>query len=176
MKKTLLATAALLVAVPTALVAQPMHGGHHGQHGPQGDMTRADVEARTAEHFSHLDENGDGLVTTAEMEAMHAKRMERMAERRAERRAERQERAGERGKHRMERTAERRAERHARRFAAMDANSDGAVSLAELQAKAFERFDKADADGNGVVTEAERKAHRDAMREQRAERRQQRGN
>jgi hypothetical protein len=41
-----------------------------------------------------------------------------------------------------------------------DANGDGAISQAEFQAAAVQRFDRADADNNGTVTREERKATR----------------
>ena len=52
-----------------------------------------------------------------------------------------------------------------------DANSDGTLTQGEFTAAALARFDAADADNNGTVTAAERKARRDATR---AERRAQR--
>ena len=47
-----------------------------------------------------------------------------------------------------------------------DTNGDGAISQAEFTAAALKRFDASDADRNGTVTDAERKAAREAMRAQ----------
>ncbi|WP_265587868.1 EF-hand domain-containing protein [Sphingomicrobium arenosum] len=157
------AAAAGLVAIP-ALAAQP-HGGPGMRH-VEGDITLADVEARSAEHFAKLDADGNGLVTSAEMDAAR--------EARHERRAERMEQRGERAKQHMERRGEHRGQRHEQRFARMDGNGDGALSLAEFQARPLAMFERADADKNGILTEAERAAARDTVRERRHERRQQR--
>ena len=45
-------------------------------------------------------------------------------------------------------------------------DGDGAISQAEFTAGALKMFDAADADRNGTVTQAERKAAHDAMRAQ----------
>ena len=50
-------------------------------------------------------------------------------------------------------------------------NGDGRLTLQEFQAHALARFDRADADSDGTVTQAERKAAREARRAQMAERR-----
>ncbi len=49
-------------------------------------------------------------------------------------------------------------------FAAMDANHDGKVTLAEATAKPLAMFDKADANHDGIVTPEERRAAWGAMR------------
>ena len=49
-------------------------------------------------------------------------------------------------------------------FAAMDANKDGKVTLAEATAKPLAMFDKADTNHDGRVTPEERQAARQAMR------------
>lgn len=49
--------------------------------------TRAEVQARVAEHFKKLDANSDGYVTKDEADASHAKMREAFAEKRGERRA-----------------------------------------------------------------------------------------
>tara|TARA_Y100000815_G_C13046157_1_gene388768 strand:+ start:98 stop:328 length:231 start_codon:yes stop_codon:yes gene_type:complete len=56
-------------------------------------------------------------------------------------------------------------------MAKADTNGDGRLTLQEFQAHALARFDRADADSDGTVTQAERKAAREAMRAQMAERR-----
>lgn len=47
------------------------------------------------------------------------------------------------------------AERRAAMFAELDTDSDGKVTLAELNAQTAARFAKADTDGNGMLSEAE---------------------
>lgn len=48
-----------------------------------------------------------------------------------------------------------------------DSNGDKAITLGEFQAEATARFNSSDTDGNGYLTEAERDAARDALRETR---------
>lgn len=167
MNKFFLGTAALALALPAAALAAQDHDAHGARAGKV--VTLADHEAKVAEHFAKLDANKDGLVTQDEMKAMHEQRMEkrkehrgeRMAERRAkmeermksatpeerakfeERRAKRQEMRGER--------KEMRGERHAEMWAKADTNGDGALSLAEMQAQARERFTRMDKNGNGQI-------------------------
>lgn len=50
--------------------------------------TRAEVQARVAEHFRKLDANGDGYVTKDEADAARSKMREAFAEKREDRRAE----------------------------------------------------------------------------------------
>ena len=57
------------------------------------------------------------------------------------------------------------------RFAKMDANGDGVLSEADREAKAKEHFAKMDTNGDGTVSEAEFLAVREARMEQRQERR-----
>ncbi len=54
----------------------------------------------------------------------------------------------------------RRQRRGKRRFKKADANGDGAISQDEVSAEIWERLSKADADGEGSVTKEERKAAR----------------
>ncbi len=53
-----------------------------------------------------------------------------------------------------------------RGFDKLDANSDGSITRAEVDAQAAERFAKVDADRDGFLTQAEMSAHHDAMRAQ----------
>ena len=53
-----------------------------------------------------------------------------------------------------------------RGFDKLDANSDGSVTRAEIDAQAAERFAKIDANRDGFVTQAEMTAHHEAMRAQ----------
>lgn len=53
-------------------------------------------------------------------------------------------------------------------FDKLDANKDGSITRAEIDAQAAERFARIDADRDGFVTQAEMKTHHDAMRAQMA--------
>ncbi|WP_284124124.1 EF-hand domain-containing protein [Parerythrobacter aestuarii] len=56
-------------------------------------------------------------------------------------------------------------------FAKMDANGDGVLSEADREAKMAERFAQMDTDGDGVLSRTEFAAAHEAMRDKRAERR-----
>lgn len=59
------------------------------------------------------------------------------------------------------------ADHHGQKGPRHDANGDGIVTTAEVEAHLTQMFAKVDADGNGIITKDEAKAHRDAMRAQR---------
>ncbi len=172
MKKTfILALAAAGMTVGGAAVAQDQMRG--------AEMTRADVETRTAARFARMDVNGDGMLNTADREARALERFneadangdgaltfEEMQAAREARQANRQERRAERGGERAER-GERRGGRHGRRggnrgqmMERADTNGDGSVSQAEFTAAALARFDSVDANNDGTVTAEERQAQR----------------
>lgn len=154
--------------------------------------TRAAVEARVEARFARADADRDGYVTQdearARAEARRGVRMERRGERRAGlfdrldadhdgaiSRAEFEAGAGMRGERRAMR-GERRGPRFAQRrgammggfgaraFAAMDANKDGRVALAEARSAALARFDRVDLDRDGTIGPEERNAAREAFR------------
>lgn len=80
---------------------------------PRADMTRAQVEQRTAEAFDRMDANKDGVLNQADREAHKAQRQER------------------------------RAERLKARFDQFDADKNGSISRTEFEAghdKAREKF------------------------------------
>ena len=72
--------------------------------------TRADVQARVAEHFAKVDANRDGFITKAEADAQMTQARAKFAERRAERRDDRRE----------------------HRFEQLDTNNDGSLNRAEF--------------------------------------------
>ncbi len=153
-----------------------------------GVLNKDDREARKAERFAAIDVNNDGEITQAEMQAHREKR-------KSERQAKRDERwasadtdnsgglseeeltalhEGRRGGDRGGKWGKRgHRGQHGRMGMHMmkqaDTNGDNAISQAEFQTAALARFDKADADSNGVVTKEERRAAWKAMREKRSE-------
>ena len=152
---------------------------------PQTDMTRAGVQERTQKAFERMDANKDGKIDTADREARRKAMFDRMdADKNGQISSaefsamhanhQRGDRAGagkqgEHAGHKMGMRGQREAGKGMGRTA--DANNDGAITLAEMQAAALARFDRADADKNGTVTSAERKAQRDQMRQQMQQRR-----
>jgi EF hand len=56
------------------------------------------------------------------------------------------------------------------RFAKLDADGNGSVTRAEIDARTADRFAKLDGDRDGFVTKAEMTAHHEAMKAKRAER------
>lgn len=116
----------------------------------------AAMQARRAERagdrFAKLDANGDGSISRAEFDAGHAARPDRGP--RAARAGDREGRRG--GAH------------HAMRG---QGRERGPVVIAEASAKLGERFDKMDADRDGVISADERRAAMSAQRADRQERR-----
>lgn len=168
------ALAATGIAIAAPAIAQGMG---------KADMTRAQVEAKAGERFAKMDANGDGVINAADREARRAKAFEKLdtdnngSISKAEfdaRHAARAERGGKRAGHagmqdgkRGHRMGGRGKVGGGMAMAKMaDTNGDNAISRAEFTAAALKRFDRADADGNGTVTQAERKAAHEAMRAQ----------
>ena len=185
-KLTLSIGAALLVTTGVA-VAAPQIAGHM-----QADMTRAQVQAKAADHFAKMDANGDGKLDAADRAARQAKVFDRIdadhdgaisRDEFAAKRAGRGERAGgdhagmaamdhgqADGQHRMtgHRMGGHRMAGHrmgGRMMARMaDANNDGAITQAEFSAAALKHFDTVDGDHDGTLTAAERQAAHAAMK------------
>lgn len=123
MRKLLIGAAALAVVTPA--IAQVATQAPAPQVQREAKVhTRADVQAKVAEHFARLDTNRDGFVTKAEAEAARAQFAERIRERSGERRE--------------------------KAFDRIDANNDGAISKAEWDARSTERAQRVAArDRNG---------------------------
>jgi hypothetical protein len=149
---------------------------------PEQAMTRTAVEQRTDQAFARLDANRDGKLDQADREARQKVRFDRIdanhdgavtyAEFTAARgnfEQARKDRLARRGDDAGRHHAGRGGHRFALgRFAARtaDADKDGAVTKAEFQTAALQRFDRADANHDGTVTPDEAKAARDNMRRQ----------
>jgi hypothetical protein len=147
--------------------------------GRTADMSRTQLVSRLDAQFATLDANRDGFLSDAERSAVRDARIEKrfaqldtdrngsvtlaemkaQGDRRGEASAERSGRRGHHGKHPGMRAGGR---GHGGMH--LDANKDGRISKAEFQAPALERFDRMDADRNGVVTTAEHQAARAAMK------------
>ncbi|MDM7956914.1 EF-hand domain-containing protein [Blastomonas sp.] len=198
MKKTLIAGAALAAMLTGSMaIAQPGGGKMRGPDANQdgviteaevrgharerfakmdvnndGKIDKADREARQAERFKKLDTDGNGQISQAEMtaarEAREAKRGERMAQRGTEAKPG-ETRGGPGGKWRGKRGGG--GEGMQRGMMRMDTNKDGAISLAEFEAAAVERFKRQDTNNDGQVTKAERDAAREAMKQRWQEKR-----
>ena len=174
---SLLAGAAAL-AVSGAALAQ-------GAPAPAQDLTRSAAQERAAKAFERIDANEDGKLDTADREARQKARFDRIdadsdgsvsfaefSATHAKPEGERAKRGGRNG-HRMGMRGMRGGHLMGMRGNA-DANGDGTLTQSEFTAAALARFDAADADNDGSVTAAERKAQRDAARAERRERRAQR--
>ena len=137
MKKLLIGGAALALAVPALAQVAPTPAPQM-QHAMKV-QTRAEVQAKVAEHFARVDTNRDGFVTKAEADAaMQAFR----------------------GKH-----GEKRAEWRGQAFERLDTNRDGAITRAEwdaAQAQRQQRVAARDQNGDGHP-DAKRFGHRGMM-------------
>ena len=137
MKKLLIGGAAFALAVPALAQVAPAPPPQM-QHAMKV-QTRAEVQAKVAEHFARVDTNRDGFVTKAEAEAaMQAFR-------------------GKRG--------EKRAEWRGQAFERLDTNRDGAITRAEwdaAQAQRQQRVAARDQNGDGHP-DAKRFGHRGMM-------------
>ena len=164
---SLIAGAVVLTASGVALA--------QGLQSPAPDLTRAAAQQRATEAFARMDANGDGRIDATDRDARQKARFDRIdadkngALSLAEFTAARSDRDGDRAGR-----GDRGPRRHMRGGLAgppmgpngiIDANQDGTLTQAEFTAAALARFDAADADSNGTVTAAERKAQRDTMRE-----------
>lgn len=193
MKKTLIAGAALAAMLTGSMaLAQPAPGQKRGPDANQdgvvtqeearaqaakmferidfnkdGKIDKADRDARMAERFKQMDTDGSGEVSLAEMtaarEARQAKRAERMAMRADRGLGEPGARmGGKRGGRAMGMRG------HGRMRGGMmrlDADKDGAITLAEFEAGALERFNRHDTNKDGRITQEERAAAREAMKQ-----------
>lgn len=126
MKKLLIGGAMVALAVPALSQVAPASAPQ----APRSErvQTRAEVQAKVAEHFAKVDANHDGVITKAEadaaMQAFHAKFADRMKDRRDD--------------------------RSDSAFERLDTNRDGSVSRAEWDSGAAQREQRiASRDKNG---------------------------
>ena len=164
---------ALAAVAGTAYAAQRMDA-----------MTRADVQARSIEHFAKMDSNKDGKLDATDRAAHQAAMFDRL-DGNKDGSVSREEFAAARpgpgpdGEHMVRREdgaggGRRHGGRHGGRGGHMgggahllgmaDANKDGAITQAEFTAASLAMFDKADANKDGTLTREERRAAHTAMR------------
>ena len=196
MNKIIMLSGAALLALAGAALAQPPGGPDGPRRDRDADVTRAQVIERTDQRFARLDANNDGRFTLEEgrqqREQRRSQRMDRMfgrldldrngsitREEMSQARAQHQARRGERraGGPGGPGMRHRRPDgpggpggpgmRGQRLF-----GEQGFVTREQFRERALARFDRADADRNGIVTAAERQAVRAQRRERRGERRQ----
>ena len=167
MKKSIILSALLagsaLVGVGVVAVAQDGPSMHHkgGDHGPMGfgpggpggfdgprledldadsdgNITKAEIDAHENAQFSEMDANNDGSISPAEMTSFGDMKREEM-------------------RLKME------AKRQEFMLARLDTDKNGLISRAEFTSKPNPMFEKVDANGDGVIDEAERTAAREQM-------------
>jgi Ca2+-binding EF-hand superfamily protein len=146
--KTTLPTCALALAAllaGTAMAGDPAHGPMRSDTDGDGRVSRAEAAAASAERsgewFDKLDLDKDGYVTQEEMKQARETRHKKM-------RAEKKERM----------------DAH---FQNADTNSDGSLSLDEVQAnmpRLAERFSTIDQEHNGLLSKDELKQARSKHR------------
>ena len=169
MKKIIVAAGLAAVAVSSIAAAQPARP----RQAPAADLTRTQAIVQAEQLFARLDLNRDGQVVTQELqqafELLRTQRQARMQERLAqmtpEQRAQMEQRRAEFQKRRAETAAQGRGPggpggpggpRGTHGFNPQMLGPDGVATLADFREQAAQRFDRVDADRNGVITAAER--------------------
>lgn len=164
MRRLTLVFSTAALACSGAALAQP--AAPLRERAPAADLTRADAQARAEAVFSRMDANSDGTFDQGDRQARHARAFDRIdtdrdgSISRAEFDAMHAKRAERRG------DSSRLARRGGDAPRAMMRAERGPVTRQAFVDRALARFDRADADRNGTVTQAERKAARDMLREQ----------
>ena len=188
MRKLTLALSTAVLALSGAAIAQTTPAQTRA---PRPDMTRADAQARAEAAFAKMDANRDGTLDQADRAARTARMFDRIdADRngsisRAEFDAMHANRGGmgERGGHGMAADHGMMGGKMAGDHGMMGGKMAGMTGMMGADAapvtrqafvdRALSRFDQADANRDGTVTQAERKAMRDTMRQQHQTKRQQ---
>lgn len=153
-----LSTAALVVSsVAVAQTASPAAPAK--ARAPMADMTRAEAQARAEARFARRDANRDGAIDRADRQARRGQMFERLDTDRngSISRAEFDARTAHRTDRRAKRMERRGGERAAMR---------SPLTREAFVDRALAMFDRADANRDGTVTVAERKAARETLRGQ----------
>ncbi len=171
MTKTIILGGVAALALTGAAVAQQADRAPRAERGP---VSQAEFVDRQVQRLRTMDADNDGVVTAAERTAARGAARAEHADRRFTRldangdgmisRAEFDAAAEARGEHRRGRHGFRGGMRGDRAQA-------GDIAIAEVQARAAERFARMDADGDGVVTSEERRASMAQWRARRGEHR-----
>lgn len=171
MRKLTLALSTAALALSGAAIAQTAPAAPAKARAPIADMTRAQAQARAEAAFARMDVNQDGTIDQGDRQARRARMFERMDTDRngSISRAEFDAMHAQRGENRAERGGKQRMARTAGVAGgkrAMMGAPRGPVTRQAFVDRALSMFDKADANRDGTVTVAERKAAREALRSQ----------
>lgn len=165
MRKLTLALSIAALTLSGAAIAQTAPAAPARERAPMADQTRAQAQARAEAMFQRIDANKDGTVDQADRQARRSQMFDRLdtdrngSISRAEFDAQTAKRAERQGA--GKRTARR---GHGGKRAMMAAA--GPLTREAFVNNALTRFDRTDANRDGTVTAAERKAAREAMRGQ----------
>jgi Ca2+-binding EF-hand superfamily protein len=159
-----LSTAALTLAGAATAQTSPTPGAPAKARAPMADMTRAEAQTRAEAAFQRMDANQDGTLDQADRQARHAQMFDRIdADRNGSiSRAEFDAMHAKRAERRADKPAA--GKRMERRRAMSDAA--GPITRQAFVNRALGMFDRADANRDGTVTVAERRAAREALRGQ----------
>jgi len=171
--KFLAAAGFTAVAIAGVAIAQPAP-----QERMARDTTRQEVTQRVDALFDRLDENRDGRITPQERQTARERNRAEMADRMFARldadgngaitREEMREARGRRGGPGMRMGRRGGPEGPGGRMRGMRGMGEqGFVTREQMRERALARFDRIDADRDGTVTVAERRAAREATRERR---------
>lgn len=176
MRKLTIALSTAALAMAGAAYAQPASDAGHAA---KPDMTRADAQARAEAAFARLDANRDGTLDSADREARRGQMFDRIdTDRngtisRAEFDAMHAQRAERGGKgHRMGGKMEQGGHQGMMGKGMMGHGmmgkgaTQGPITRQAFVDRALSMFDRADANRDGKVTQAERQTMRDSMRSQ----------
>jgi Ca2+-binding EF-hand superfamily protein len=161
-----------LSAIPLAL-AGPVFGqaapAERAERAPRPDLTRAEAQRRAEAAFARMDANKDGTLSEADRAARRSAMFDRIDTDRdgSISRAEFEAMHAKRGEHRAHRGAMKRGAHQAM----LGGREGGPLTQQAFVARALQMFDRADADRDGTVTQAERRAARESLRQRWQERR-----
>ncbi len=163
--------AALALALGGAAYADHHMGPRHDADG-DGIVTRAEAEAHAKQMFAHMDANGDGKLDPSDREARRSERREAMfaaLDKDADGSISREEFMAfdHQGPGKMHHRPDgERGHPGMMMMQKADTDNDGSISEAEFVAGAGKHFDEMDTNNDGNLTQDERQAARDTMRDQ----------